>query len=446
MRQATLIHLALSSALVSLLLGATIAAAARMPSVAAHPYSAGRAGAIAHAPVADLRAFRGQGRLAFLWGGQLFLLDGSKGVLRQITSQGQTTDPTWSPDGHRLAYLRDGVLWLTGADGSGAHRAAALPSVAASYTWSPRGDMLAVSLADSGGAAGALWLVSSRGQSRRLGVAAADPLWSPDGSRLAYSLTLPYRDPQTRSDALYTMSANGGHPTRIFVAQQSGIRLERWWPNGKGLTFRIDEQHSASLAADGLPLYTMPLAGNPRLLTTSLGYPTWLAWSPSGRQMLLVAGGGRETWHGKSLAICDVYAARYRALPQPSGVVSLDPTWSPSGREIAFVRARDLGDPGGFDSTPMLSAWVRTRTLWLASATGAGARQLTAAGSGIYEPQWSADGRHLLYIHANSLWLIDTRGGPARRILGPFPTTPDLYPLGYYGHLTWSGLLALNRS
>ena len=444
MRHPTLPHLALSSALVSLLLGATIAAAAQTPPAAAHPSSAGHSGAIAHAPVVDVRAFRGQGRLAFLWGGQLFLLDGSKGVLRQITSQGQTTDPIWSPDGHRLAYLRDGALWLARADGSGAHRAATLPSVAASYTWSPRGDMLAVSLADSERAAGALWLISSQGQSHRLGVAAADPLWSPDGSRLAYSLTLPYRDPQTRSDALYTRAANGGHPTRIFVAQQSGIRLERWWPNGKGLTFRIDEQHSASLAADGLPLYTMPLAGKPRLLTTSLGYPTWLAWSPSGRQMLLVAGGRRETWHGKGLAICDVYAARCRTLPQPSGVISLDPTWSPSGRDIAFVRARDLGDAGGFDNTRTVSAWVRTHTLWLADATGAGARQL-AAGSGIYEPQWSADGQHLLYIRANSLCLIDARGGPARRILGPFPTTPDLYPLGYYGHLTWSGLLTWNR-
>ena len=431
MRHPTLPHLALSSALVSLLLGASVVATGT-PSVAAHPYSAGRARSIARAPIVDVRAFRGQGRLAFLWGDQLFLLDGSKGILRQITNDGQTTDPTWSPDGHRLANLRDGALWLAGADGTGAHRAAALPAPVASYTWSPRGDMLAVSLAGSKRAAGALWLVSSRGQSRRLGLAAADPLWSPDGSRLAYSLTLPYRDPQTRSDALYTVPVAGGHPTRIFLAPQSGIRLERWWPDGRGLTFRIDEQHSASIAADGLPLYTMPLAGRPRLLTTSLSYATWLAWSPPGRQMLLVAGGGRETWHDKHLSICDIDAARCRTLPQPSGIVSLDPTWSPSGREIAFVRARDLGDVGGFDNTRTVSAWVRTHTLWLASATGAGARQLVAAGTGTYEPRWSADGHYLLYIRANSLWLIDARGGPARRILGPFPTTPDLYPLGHW--------------
>ena len=99
----------------------------------------------------------------------------------------------------------------------------------------------------------------------------------------------------------------------------------------QGLTFWIDAMHSASLVADGLPLYTMPLGGKPRLLTTMLTYPTWLAWSLSGQRVLLVTGGGRETWYAKCLAICDIYAATCRTLPQPHGVVSFDPAWSSHG-------------------------------------------------------------------------------------------------------------------
>src|SRR5438128_487698 len=75
-------------------------------------------------------------------------------------------------------------------------------------------------------------------------------VWSRDGKALAYAVTHPFDGhPEMRSDALYTVSAHGGHPTRRYFGRHEGIGLAGWWPDGKGLLFWRDPWHSASIAA-----------------------------------------------------------------------------------------------------------------------------------------------------------------------------------------------------
>lgn len=192
-------------------------------------------------------------------------------------------------------------------------------------------------------------------------------------------------------------------------------------------------------------LYTLRIGGTPaptpHPLTTTLGYPDWIARSPSGGRLLLVAGEGRTAWHDKSLSVCNVMTAACHPLPTQRGHVALDPAWSPRGNRIAFVQARDRGNVGGFGSAQSLQAWVRTHTLWVASANGSRAHKLAAAGSGVYQPRWSHDGRHLLYVRDNAVWLIDANGGAPVKVVGPFPGTPSLF--GYYGHVDWARDLLL---
>lgn len=57
------------------------------------------------------------------------------------------------------------------------------------------------------------------------------------------------------------------------------------------------------------------------------------------------------------------------------------PTWSPDGRQIAFVSTRGGSGP----------------QIWLIAAEGGEARQLTRAGGGATGPVWSADGRRILF-------------------------------------------------
>jgi TolB protein len=108
------------------------------------------------------------------------------------------------------------------------------------------------------------------------------------------------------------------------------------------------------------------------------------------------------------------------------------------GDQIAFVEAQDRGSSvgdAGFTSAGALQAWVDTHMLWVENANGTSAHALTAAGGGVYQPQWVGDGHHILYIKNNALWLISTQGGAATKIVGPFPGAVDLF--GFYGRVAW---------
>ncbi|MCL4439447.1 MAG: hypothetical protein M1609_02305 [Firmicutes bacterium] len=108
-----------------------------------------------------------------------------------------------------------------------------------------------------------LWLVPVEGEPRRL-VATSGTVgfaWSPDGKSLAYSNTLPYdsKNPERRSDALYTLVVEGGKPVKQVVAPKAGIIVAGWWADGQGVLYWLDPLHSASLAADGLNLLSLRL-------------------------------------------------------------------------------------------------------------------------------------------------------------------------------------------
>jgi len=403
------------------------------PGPSARARAAAPIGAQPAPPDVDAAAFRGQGHLAFVWAGTLYVLDGTRVTLRRITPLGSASKFLWSPDGRWLAYdTGDGQLWLTRADGTSTHRVTGLPGPVASYTWLAAADVLVIGLVGTSPTPG-LWTTTPSGQAHKVASAPAFSLPSPDGRALAYTVTLPFgHHPETRSDALYTVATAGGRPVPQYLGRQEGVWLIRWWPDSRGLLFWKDPFHSESGAADGLGLYTLPLGGSPRLITTAL--TGGLAVSPSGRTLLIMSGLGRELWHDKALTLCAIETALCHALPRPPGFVLLDPAWSPRGDRIAYVRAHDRGSAVGafgFTTNRALLAWVRTHTLWVADARGRQAREVVAAGTGIYRPQWSGDDRHVLYIRNNSLWLIDTGGGAPTRVVGPFPGAPDLF--GFYG-------------
>lgn len=389
-------------------------------------------------PQVDAAAFRGQGRLAFAWGRSLYVLDGGTGALTRVGEAVPDPSPAWSADGDWVAWLSGTAaapqLWVARADGSQARQV--LPGPVQAFAWSPTGDTLAA--APSRGMGG-LWVASAPGGAKEIAAAGTQVFslaWSPEGATLAYAVTLPFQQPENRSDALYTVAAAGGAPTQRFMAPGDGIALAGWWPDASGLLFWRDTEHSASLAADGVPLLSLPLSGGaPRTMATTPIGTRWLARSPDGQHMLLVSGAGREVWRNKALAICAVEAGDCRTLAQPPDAVSLDPAWSGDGLRLAFVRATSPAQYPSGDAA--LQAWQQTRTLWVAGEDGSEARQLTAAGRGVGSPQWSRDGQHLLFIRDGAIWLLDVAGGAPARVAGPFPVRQHFDPVAWPMDLAW---------
>lgn len=410
-----------------------------------------------------LAAERGMGSLAFRRDDGLYVLDGADGALHRVTTSKMVASLAWSPDGQWLAYIaRDpahgdpGPLWLVRADGSQRHQVTGLPAGVAFATWSPMNDTLVVSFDSSAHPASGYWLVAPSGQPHPLAVegpltgltSMSAPVWSPDGKLLAFTASAPASQSGASSDTLYVVASSGGRAIRLVSSAGNGIELAGWWSRGGGLLYWVDPMHSASLAADGMQLFTLPIGGKPELLTRSLaatyhitlGYPDWLRWSSDGRSLLLVAGAGRPVWDGKQIAACDAFGAACQLLPRPAqGTVTLDPALSPDGTRLAYVQAKAVHS-FGFSSAGAFNAWIATRTLWLAYPDGSGAHQLTAAGAGIYWPHWAPDGQHLLYVRDHAVWLIDSRGGAPVRLTSIVRTDDDMF--GYYGHVDWSSILA----
>ncbi|HLJ59058.1 MAG TPA: hypothetical protein VKZ50_04930 [bacterium] len=404
----------------------------------------------ASTPGVRLSALQGLGRFALVWGSHLYVADGAAGVLRQIPSVGVAATPTWSHDGHWLAYHRllgantaTSETWIARADGGASYRVGQARGASPDdLAWSPTTATLAAVLRDSSGKSG-LWLTNPGGISRPLraaGDAVTSFAWSPDGAMIAYVATVSL---PVRHDVVSTIRLRDGQIVRRFTASaDTAVVLAGWWPNGRGLVFWLDPDYSQSLAADGLDLFALALDGSTsRAIAGTLPYRDWLSWAPDGHTLLLVDGGGREVWRGKHLVVCDVARGTCRRIPQPASDVSVDPAWAPDGSTIAFVRAQQRADSSGGARTGV--DWTTTRTLWLTASNGTGAHELSYVRGGVFAPAWATDGRALLFWQDDALWLWRSRSSDVVRIIGPFPQHAAL--TDFFGHVSWTDIVSWSR-
>jgi Tol biopolymer transport system component len=207
-----------------------------------------------------------------------------------------------------------------------------------------------------------------------------------DGSGGRWTLT--YVDVATAAARSVELSTN-----ELFPTDDHG-RVLRWTGDGSSLSVVQYAQESAwqdlqrRLFFDG----TLGPAIGP------LGAGSF-DWSIDGRAAYTA---------GSNLFVLSPDGSR-RRLTRRGGT---DPSWSPRGRWIAFTRAGQI---------------------WVVRSRGGRARQLTKKGG--ERPAWSPDGRQIAFLRRRPrgpsggevyLWVLDRRGGPARR-LGNDP----VQPLGY---------------
>lgn len=178
---------------------------------------------------------------------EIFVIELATGAQTRITfdpqaQQAVDDQPTWSPDGTRLAWasLKDGDMdiYVANADGTGRANFTGTTGNEYSPTWSPDGDWIAYS-AGADKSIKKLGIVgltpSGNAETIVTGPTAmpTGPAWSPDGTAIAYA---DYGTPSVRD--LFTVAASGGSGTNITNSAATDEGDPVWSPDGTLLLFR----------------------------------------------------------------------------------------------------------------------------------------------------------------------------------------------------------------
>jgi len=134
----------------------------------------------------------GNGRIAFQRAGDIWTAnpDGS-GELQLTASAGTNSEPAWSADGRRIAFVsdRDGneEIYVMAGDGTGQSRVTNDPARDDFPSWSPDGHRIAFERGP--GFPAEVYVVGSDGTglvNLTNGEGGGDPDWSPDGQKIAF--------------------------------------------------------------------------------------------------------------------------------------------------------------------------------------------------------------------------------------------------------------------
>ena len=236
---------------------------------------------------------------------QLFTLALRGGYPVQLTaSEKPVSDPQWSPDGRRLAFVRDEEIWVVEADGGRLVRVTGHPSGTKHPRWSPDGKRIAFLSRRRGWSQ--VWLIDA--PVPRRGRPASEPKppeprpvtepgidvdsfdWAPDGGRLAVMAQRDGARLETSQVALVEVATGA---MQVVAGQDSFDTGGRWSP-------------------DGSLLY----------VSDADGWFQVVRLTADGRDRIVLTGGERE--HG-----------------DPSGGIGYAPLPSPDGSRVVHIEVRD---------------------------------------------------------------------------------------------------------
>ncbi len=356
-------------------------------------------------------------------GRKLWLMNADGTNQRAFTTGPDHTDesiPTWSPDGRRVAFTssREGGkyrIWVINADGSNP-----VPLTTASYDTALQADIeqKVPAWQPSGFTNGRIVCserLDDRGESQIISFApdGHDPVylteggsnimpsWSRDGRRILFSSNRRDR----RRTEIWVMDADGSGQRQLTFDTAGGNFTPVESPDGSRIAFsgQRGNEPPEVWVMNGDGSHQRQLTQTPRLSSQPYAWSLHPTWSADGKRIAYASttSGSRQIWMMNADG-SDQHQLTFGLGPgYPDANV---PSWSYNGAWITFWSGleRQYGE------------------VWIMQPDGAGARRITETldPGNSDDPQWSPDGRYLVFGRneggGRSMCLVEVATGAVR--------------------------------
>jgi len=219
----------------------------------------------------------------------------------------------------------------------------------------------------------------------------SEPVFSPDGNAIAFA----WRGEKDDNLDIYVKLIGAGIPLRITTHPDPDWS-PAWSPDGRFIAFFRQ-------SPTGGAYYLVPsLGGAERKLadayTSQIVFGRLLDWSPDGK-FLVVGDQLSRNDSRPSIVLISIESGQKRTMPSPSVPYLASPTFSPDGKNLAFVAG------SGYFS----------HDIYVARVAGGEPRRLTFDNRGIQGLTWTSDSTEIIFSYNRGglygLWRVSVSGG-----------------------------------
>jgi Tol biopolymer transport system component len=282
-------------------------------------------------------------------------------------------------------------------------------------SWSPDGSRVAYAFGLGGTATGiAVATLDGSRLSEVVGAAGGDadrPRWSPTGRWVAFETYPVVEDGSDCGDYLdlWMVRPDGTHPRLLLKsattgtgdgssASQNGAAWS-WSPNGRSIAIEWPAPSSNPNADPVLRVEVVDVVTGATRVLARGGQP---AWSPDGRRLVFASPTGLDTIRADGSGLRTLVR-----MPVSLAVDSVEPSWSPDGKTIAYWTT------GGKPQLELVD-----------TAGNVTPRPLFRTSSLVERPEWSRDSGSLL-VSTDGVWIVPVSGNAKPRRLVENGTDAD---------------------
>ena len=262
---------------------------------------------------------------------EIYVVNADGTGLTSLTSDTTISNlyPEWSPDGKKIVYVqhssRGYAIFTMNSDGTNQIRLStnAGDDWDERPTWSPDGGTILMA---------GIYVMNSNGSNRHVLASGRSPVWSRDGTKIAFTMDNPLE--------LFSINADGTNQRQI-THDSAYTRNPSWSPDGGKIAFLSQRDGNNEL-------YTINADGTNILrLTNDAGDDIFPYWSPDGTKILFVSnrGGHNQIYRmnsdgtNQTRLTNDIISNSF-----PEGYPP--PQWSPDGTKIVYVHGYFMNDMG----------------------------------------------------------------------------------------------------